>query len=132
MTSKPFAAKMLLLIAGVAAVLLFASLGHCTVTTKSATPERVVRTDPNVILVGTIKDGNIIEDENGNQGTNLRIQSAGHYDQSVMFCGYEGDRVTENYHVIQDDLIFTYRRAASRLVNGVPCFELISVEREIP
>lgn len=88
--------------------------------------------DPNVSLVGSLVAGQAIEDNDGREGTVVRIHPLGMYslfDEAITFCGDEKDKITKTgtNDLLVGNYAFTYRRAASRLINGVPCFALRSV-----
>lgn len=93
--------------------------------------ELVQQENPNTSLVGNIIAGAIVFDEDGRAGTALRIHPKGMYalyDQTVTFCGDQTTEVaTPDGRILTNDLVFTYRRAASRLIDGIPCFDLRSV-----
>jgi hypothetical protein len=89
--------------------------------------------DPNVSLVGSVVAGQMVADEDGRQGTAVRIHPKAMYalfDETVTFCGDESARVSRaDGTLISGNYAFTYRRAAARLIKGVPCFELRSVDK---
>jgi hypothetical protein len=116
-------------------LLLFTAFAHCTTTSKSNGLGVVLNDiDPNISLIGTIMSGDIIQDDDGREGTNIRVHpkyTYGLFDESVLFCGFEGDRLSEDNKMLAGNRIFTYRRAASRLIRGVPCHQLIGVDKVI-
>lgn len=87
--------------------------------------------NPNTSLIGSIVNGTFIHDKDGRTATAVTIHPKGMYslfDEGIAFCGDQADNLsTPDGHILQGILVFTYRRQASRLVDGVPCFELRSV-----
>ena len=89
--------------------------------------------DPNITLIGNILSGELKQDADGRLATNLRVHpkyTYGLFDESILFCGDESARLSEaDGAIIQSDLAFTYHRSASRLINGVPCYTLVGVDK---
>ena len=89
--------------------------------------------DPNTAIVGSILEGTINTDKDGRMGISVRIHPKASYtlfDESLMFCGDESDRLSdENGNILNGNYAFTYHRAASRLILGVPCHALVSVDK---
>jgi hypothetical protein len=127
MTSKVFAAKMLLLVAGIviAGTLM---LAHCTTTVTNSLGAVISDIDPNVSLVASLLGGEVHEDRDGREGFNLRLHPLymyGLFDESVMFCGDVRSMLEGKKAAFQ---VYTYRRAASRLIDGIPCHALVGVD----
>jgi hypothetical protein len=137
MTNKRFAVQALLMVVGgvlmlLGTVLILAGLAHSTTTVTNSLGAIISDIDPNVALVGTVMSGEVIEDADGREATNVRIHPKYMYalfDEAILFCGYEGERLTENGAMLAGPHTFTYRRAASRLIQGVPCHELVGVDK---
>ena len=117
--------------------LIFWPLALCHGSTTSAQKTNSLGADisqvnPNINYVAMIIEGSIVGDRK-NVGTNLRLHPKYMYalfDEAVLFCGDVSPFLTdENSKIIQGYLVFTYRRAASRLINEVPCHELVAVDR---
>jgi hypothetical protein len=128
------AAISLLTIAILGIFLLIASFAHCTRTSHETSFGAVINDiDPNVAIVASVVSGEIHTEENGQANTNLRIHPRfmyGLFDESILFCGNEVGRVTNpDGRILQGFYAFTYRRTALRLVDGVPCFRLVSVDK---
>lgn len=91
---------------------------------------------PNTVSIGTILDGAIVADKDGREGTVLRIHPIGTYalyDESLTFCGDQTVAIANpDGRIKQGDLVFIYRRQASRLLDGIPCYELRSVRALLP
>ncbi len=91
-----------------------------------------VKENPNVALVGSLISGTGLRDDDGRVATAIRIHPPAMYalyDEGIVFCGDESARVTENdgRSLRRGTLVFIYRRAAARLILGVPCYELKAV-----
>lgn len=88
-------------------------------------------TNPNTYLFAAVachgeQDCGVIE-RNKHMGTVVSFQPAHTYmlfPETVMFCGNEAERFN-----VAGPLVITYKKQASRLVGGVPCHELVSVDR---
>ena len=124
----------IILLAFIAAMMLTcgAQLSHATTTQRTNAFGAVIgNIDPNMSLLGSIVSGQLVADQDGRNATAIRIHPKGMYalfDESIAFCGDQTDKLsTPMGNILQGDLVFTYRRQASRLVDGVPCFELRSV-----
>ena len=110
-------------------------LGHATTTKPRENSLGVVISDvdPNTAIVGSILEGTINTDKDGRMGISVRIHPKASYtlfDESLMFCGDESDRLSdENGNILNGNYAFTYHRAASRLILGVPCHALVSVDK---
>lgn len=95
--------------------------------------EVVIQSDPNAALVGSIAGGQLVSDESEEHiATALRVTPVGMklFDVGIAFCGNVGAQVTEQdgSKFLRGDVVFTYRRASPRLIDGVPCFDLVSVQ----
>ena len=134
MVNKSFSAKTFLyLLAGLALILIATATGHCTTTGKQPNSIGVIVSDvnPNDSLIGIVMSGEIHEDSDGRLGTNIRVHPKYTYslfDESLMFCGNEADRLTKDDHMIAGWHTLTFRRQASRLIDGIPCHALIGVD----
>ena len=116
-------------------------LAHCSDTTKQCMlPEGcnslgvvISNVDPNVSLVGSIVSGEMHQDKDGRVGTSVRVHPKAMYalwDESILFCGDESERLsTPDGNLLIGNYAFTYRRAASRLIDGVACHELVAVDK---
>ncbi len=113
--------------------LLFGAMVHCTTTTLHTNSFGAVieDTDLNTAIVGSIVSGEIIEDQDGREGTSIRIHPKEMYamfDEGIVFCGDEKEHVAQaDGSLLVGNYAFIYRRAAPRLINGIPCFELRAV-----
>lgn len=102
--------------------------------------------NPNESVVGEIVAGESHEYGDGRMAVNLRIHPFKTYrlfDVSVLLCGREtiaGPEDVIRQMTIQDDdrvyfysgvYVFTYKRVASRLVNGIPCHEFVDINKII-
>ena len=134
---KKFAAAAI--IGFIAAVLLFCvamtlvSDATTTKPRKNSLGAVINDIDPNMAIVGSIIDGNIHQDADGRQGTTIRIHPKAMYalfDESIMFCGDRSDVLTTpDSAILSGNYAFTYRRQASRLIDGVACHELVGVDK---
>jgi hypothetical protein len=93
----------------------------------------VLTENPNMYYVGEIIEGDVIGSGN-NVSISLRIHPLGTYllfDENLVFCGREAipKLLTDQEHLKDGWVAFTYRRQASRLVEGVACHTLISADR---
>jgi hypothetical protein len=113
---------------------LFIGTGHAATTSskkKNAFGAVTITSDPNVTLVASLLGGEVHMDNDGRLGYNLRLHprhTYGLFDESVMFCG-DVRGMLENKSTTF--LAYTYRKAASRLIDGVPCHQLIGID-EVP
>jgi hypothetical protein len=95
--------------------------------------------NPNTSTVGEIVSGEEHVDGDGRIGVNLRIHPLATYrlfDTSVMFCGDESlDQLTiqdgDKYYFVMGYYVFTYKRVSARLIDGVPCHDLLGVNKVI-
>ena len=72
----------------------------------------------------------MIRDHKGQYATSVIFQpryASQLFTKSVLFCGNRVDA----FHGA-DTIVVTYRRVPHRMVEGVPCFDLVSVERVEP
>lgn len=84
--------------------------------------------NPYVYLMGSIADGAILQDEQGREFTNVRFhpyRTFALYDESVLFCG----NVAAMFKGKDGAIVVTYRRTASRSLQGVGCHNLESVDK---
>ncbi len=112
---------------------LFIGTGHAATTSskKNAFGAVTITSDPNVTLVASLLGGEVHRDSDGRLGYNLRLHpkyTYGLFDESVMFCG-DVRGMLENKGTTF--LAYTYRKAASRLIDSVPCHQLIGID-EVP
>ncbi len=135
MTRKTVAAIVLLSVLAALMISCGAALCRADAPETHPTPLGVLvdHSNPNVSLVGSIVAGQMVADADGREGTEVRVHPRGMYalfDETVVFCGDQRDKLTTpDGYTIVGNLVFTYRRAASRLINGVPCFTLRSVDK---
>jgi hypothetical protein len=83
--------------------------------------------NPYAYLYGSVAKGDVIRDHKGRYATSVMFQpryASQLFTKSVLFCG---NRV-EAFHGA-DTVVVTYRRIPHRMVEGVPCFDLVSVDR---
>lgn len=107
--------------------------GHAATTSskKNSLGAVTITSDPNVTLVASLLGGEVHRDDDGRLGYNLRLHpkyTYGLFDESVMFCG-DVRGMLENKSTTF--LAYTYRKAASRLIDSVPCHQLIGID-EVP
>jgi hypothetical protein len=134
MTKRQIVVAFLLGLIGLMIFACGAELGHADTT--DALPrvvrELVAQENPNMAIVGNILAGELVFAEDGRAGTALRIHPKGMYglfDTTITFCGDVSSQVAASDGALtQGDLVFLYKRQAGRLINGVPCFELRSVD----
>jgi hypothetical protein len=119
-------------------LLLVANYAHCatTSTAKHNSLGTTISIDPNAYFVGSIVSGEMHQDKDGRVGTNVRVHPKTMYalfDESIMFCGDESIRLSSpEGSILNGDYAFTYRREASRLIEGIACHELRSVDKLAP
>lgn len=110
---------------------LFIATGHAATTSSkksNAFGAQTITVDPNVTLVASLLGGEVHRDGDGRLGYNLRLHpkyTFGLFDESVMFCG-DVRGMLENKSTTF--LAYTYRKAASRLIDSVPCHQLIGID----
>ena len=90
--------------------------------------------DPDQTMTGSLVAGEIVADSDGRLGTEIEVHPMFRYalyNETVTFCGNESQKLTVEgtTRFLPGNLLFIYRRAASRLINGVPCFQLRGVYR---
>jgi hypothetical protein len=81
-------------------------------------------------LYGSVAKGDVIRDHKGHYATSVMFQpryASQLFTKSVLFCGNRVDA----FHGA-DTIVVTYRRIPHRMVEGVPCFDLVSVDRVEP
>lgn len=110
------------------AVLLFAlitSLVHCSTTSKQH-PNNLgtvsYTESPLMYNVGSILD---VANIDGN--LNVRFSPLGTYslyDEEILLCGFPSGM----FEGVKEPFVLTYKRQASRIVNGVGCHELVRVD----
>lgn len=135
MTNKTVAG--IILLATLAALMISCGVALCHATEAQERPNGlgvvIDHSNPNVSLVGSIVAGHMVSDADGREGTAIRIHPRGMYslfDETVTFCGDESARMmTPGGNLLQGWLVFTYKRASPRLISGIPCFELRSVDK---
>jgi hypothetical protein len=83
--------------------------------------------NPYAYLYGSVAKGDVIRDHKGQYATSVMFQpryASQLFTKSVLFCGNRADAFPG-----ADTIVVTYRRVPHRMVEGVPCFDLVSVER---
>ena len=88
--------------------------------------------NPVITLVGKEISAQYVTAEDGRIGTEFRIHPKATYalfDASITFCGDERDKMTNDGSLLKGWYAFTYKRQAARLIQGVPCYSLVSVDR---
>jgi hypothetical protein len=108
------------------------SRGETTDELPRVVRELVLQENPNTSLVGNILSGQVVFDEHGRAATALRIHPIGmpllFPDAGIAFCGDISEQIADrDGRITSGDLVFIYKRAAGRLIDGVPCYELRSV-----
>ena len=86
--------------------------------------------NPYAYLYGSVAKGDVIRDQKGQYATSVMFQpryASQLFTKSVLFCGNRVDA----FHGA-DAIVVTYRRIPHRMVKGVPCFDLVSVDRVQP
>ena len=86
--------------------------------------------NPYAYLYGSVAKGDVIRDHKGQYATSVMFQpryASQLFTKSVLFCGNRVDA----FHGA-DAIVVTYRRIPHRMVEGVPCFDLVSVDRVEP
>ena len=130
MTIRKVAAAIALILFTLAVITIgLTGFAHGATTSKKSNAFGAVTPtiDPNVSMVAAILSVEQHRDRDGRVGLNFRLHplySYSLFDESLMFCGdvvpmFEGKVATFQ--------AFTYRRAASRLIDGIPCHELRGV-----
>jgi hypothetical protein len=114
--------KVLLL---VVVVLAFIDFSRCAVGKQhtSSIGATMYNDNPMSYIAGDIKAIAVIEG-----GVVVRVQPIGTYElftDEKLFCGND---VVEKFRNIANPLVLTYRTKASRLIEGIGCHELISVD----
>lgn len=104
--------------------------GHAATTSSrhNAFGAATISVDPNVTLVASLLGGEVHRDSDGREGFNLRLHpkyTYGLFDESIMFCGDVRGLLDDHTSTFQ---AYTYRRAASRLIDGIPCHALMGVD----
>ena len=145
---KKMAAGIVLMLLGLLMVLAGLTLAHGAVTKTRPNSLGVVipMENPNTSIVGEIVGGDLKSDADGRIAVNLRIHPLKTYnlfDVSIMLCGKETiygeqdiiDQLTipdgDKYYFFMGYYVFTYKRVASRLMDGVPCHEFVDVNKII-
>jgi hypothetical protein len=108
------------------------SRGETTSDLPRVVRELILRENPNASLVGQVVSGGVVYDDHGRAATALRIHPIGmpllFTDTPLVLCGDISEQVsTPDGRIIQGDLVFIYRRQASRLIDDVPCYDLRNV-----
>ena len=110
-------------------VSLFAATAHCTVTAKQPNGLGTLSYQTNPYVYEAVLD--IAQADNVDGNLNLRVKPLGTYmlyDDTILLCGDPLDKFEGN----SMPFLMTYRRQASRLVNGIGCHELIRVDAITP
>jgi hypothetical protein len=132
---KKMVAGIILMLLGLLMVLAGLSLDVHGATTKHQNSLGAVISDinPVISLVGSEVDGQFLQASDGRMGTLVRIHPKATYalfDQSVLFCGDEADRLAEpTGALLKGWYAFTYKRQAARLIDGIACYSLVSVDK---
>ena len=83
---------------------------------------------PYKYLYGSVSTENLIQDRRGQFATNVAFQpryASELFVESVLFCGNRA----QSFNTLDGPVVVTYRRLSHQLIEGVPCFDLISVDR---
>lgn len=112
------------------------TLGHCADTTSSHKNSLGVVTqsyDNNTTLIGYISGGAMTQDQDGRKAVIVRFHPKYMpvlFDDFVLLCGDVSDALVRGPHqkIITGTLAITYRTAASRLIDGVACHQLVGVD----
>jgi hypothetical protein len=86
--------------------------------------------NPYAYLYGSVAKGDVIRDQKGQYATSVIFQpryASVMFTKIVLFCGNRVDAFQA-----AATIVVTYRRIPHRMVEGVPCFDLVSVERVEP
>jgi hypothetical protein len=86
--------------------------------------------NPYAYLYGSVAKGDVIRDPKGQYATSVMFRpryASQLFTKSVLFCGNRVDL----FHGA-DAIVVTYRRIPHRMIEGVPCFDLVSVDRVQP
>ena len=108
-------------------LLLCTGLAYCSVSTKHENSLGTVMYDSNPLMyiAGSLAIDKAVTEVDGN--LNLRIKPLGTYmlyDESILFCGMPVDK----FQGITEPFVLTYRRQASRNVQGIGCHDLLRVD----
>ena len=106
------------------------STAHCSIKSKKSNttcflPEGCVTQyteNPYEYNVGSILD---VANVDGN--LSIRFSPLGTYalyDEQILLCGFPSDK----FEGVTEPFVLTYKRQASRLVNGIGCHELLRVD----
>lgn len=79
-------------------------------------------------IYGSVVEKNLIHDGKGKYATNITFQpryASELFTQSVLFCGNRADVFNE----VEGPIVVTYGRIAHKMVQDVPCFDLLRVDR---
>jgi hypothetical protein len=78
-------------------------------------------------IYGSVVENNVIRDRKGGYATNIQFQpryASEVFTENVLFCGNRA----AVFAVTNGPIVVTYGRIAHKLVNKVPCFDLLSVD----
>ncbi len=84
--------------------------------------------NPYSYIYGSIVKGNVIRDEKGRYAVNITFQpryASQVFTENVLFCGNRADV----FNGIEGPVVVTYKRVPHQLVQGVPCFDLVTVDQ---
>jgi len=84
--------------------------------------------NPYNYLYGSVAETNLIRDRKGQYATNISFQpryASAMFLETVLFCGNE----SETFRSFAGPLVVTYKRLPHQLIQGVPCFDLVRVDR---
>jgi len=107
-------------------VLAFATAAHCRTANQQNSFGAVISDDnPNIYMFGSVVGGAVVQCGKGyctNVTFNPHLTSTLHT-ESVLFCGDAAD----TFNGLRGPLVVTYRRQASRQINGIGCHNLETV-----
>jgi hypothetical protein len=111
------------------------SAGSLTASGDAATLKRqnvlsAVSPDQNPYnyIYGSVVKGNLIRDDKGRYAINVTFQpryASELFTENVLFCGNRADV----FNGIEGPVVVTYKRVPHQLVQGVPCFDLVTVDQ---
>ena len=84
--------------------------------------------NPYSYMYGMVSRGNVIRDDHGHYATNITFQpryASGVFVETIFFCGNHSGV----FNGVSGPIVVTYKREAHQMVRGVPCFDLVSVDR---
>ena len=84
--------------------------------------------NPYSYIYGSVVKGNVIRDDKGRYAFNITFQpryASEIFTENVLFCGNRSDV----FNGIEGPVVVTYKRVPHQLVQGVPCFDLVTVDQ---